>query len=383
VPGPQREFSIQIPDGDVRDLVARLKATRWPKTVSGAGWDEGTDLAWLRELCMYWIESFDWRAQERYLNSFNHQIRDIDDLDVHFIHQRGRGPAPIPLLLTHGWPSTFYEFHRVIGPLTDPAAYGGDRRDSFDVVVPSLPGYGFSSAPTRPGVSTTRIADMWVTLMRSLGYERFASHGGDWGAAVTAALGMNHPDRMLALHLTMVSPPIDPQRLNAEQRAWWDGLQRYRDQEWGYVHLQRTKPQTPAFALTDSPAGLAAWILEKWWRWSDLADDAGQRELLRVYSPDDLLTTVALYWFTSSIGPSMRLYRETFLPGSAFKWESRITVPTGITAFRDPNAPPRELIEPWLNLKRYATVDRGGHFPALENPDALIEELRTFFRAYR
>ncbi len=379
----KRDCVIRIPDEDIDDLVRRLKATRWPHQVEGVRWDEGTDVGWLRELCTYWVDEFDWRAQERYLNGFLHQICRIDGLDVHFIHARGQGPAPIPLILTHGWPSTFYEFHRLIGPLTDPAAYGGDPRDAFDVVVPSLPGYGFSSAPTRPGVSTARIAEIWVRLMSELGYDRFASHGGDWGSAVTAALGMNHADRMLALHFTMVSPPIDPPALSGTHREWWERLQVYRDQEWGYVHLQRTKPQTPAFALTDSPAGLAAWILEKWWRWSDLADDSGTRELLSVYPADDLLTTVAIYWFTASIGPSMRLYRETFLPGSAFKWERPITVPTGVTAFRDPNAPPRELIEPWLNLQYYSTADRGGHFPALENPEGLVDELRTFFRAYR
>ncbi len=379
----KRDFVIRIPDEALDDLSRRLAATRWPPSVDGVGWDEGTDVGWLRELCTYWAERFDWRAQESYLNEFRHQICRIDGLDVHFVHERGQGPDPIPLILTHGWPSTFYEFHKLIGPLTNPAAYGGDPRDCFDVVVPSLPGYGFSSAPTHPGVSTGRIAELWVRLMSELGYGRFASHGGDWGSAVTSALGMNHADRMIALHFTMVSPPIDPHRLTGKHREWWDRLQAYRDQEWGYVHLQRTKPQTPAFALTDSPAGLAAWILEKWWRWSDVADGTGQRDLLRVYTADELLTTVALYWFTETIGPSMRLYRETFAPGSAFRWDSRIEVPCGVTAFRDPNAPPRELIEPWLDLQHYAQVDRGGHFPALENPDALIEELRTFLRPFR
>jgi pimeloyl-ACP methyl ester carboxylesterase len=259
----RRDFVIDIPDEDIADLRRRLRSTRWPPTVEGVGWDEGTDTGWLRELCTYWSESFDWRAQERYLNGFHHEISRIDELDVHYIRERGRGPDPIPLILTHGWPSTFYEFHRVIGPLTDPAAFGGDPQDSFDVIVPSLPGYGFSSPPTRPGIGTTQVADMWAQLMTTLGYDRFASHGGDWGSAVTAALGMHHAERMLAVHFTMVSPPIDADRLTGAHREWWEGLQAYRDQEWGYVHLQRTKPQTPAFALTDSPAGLAAWILEK------------------------------------------------------------------------------------------------------------------------
>ena len=378
-----RDFTIHIEDEELDDLRRRLELTRWPKPIEGVRWEQGTDIAWMRDLCHFWTDAFDWRAQERYLNSFPHQMVNIGGLDIHFIHARGRGPRPIPLVLTHGWPSTFYEFHKVIGPLTDPAAHGGDPEDSFDVVVPSLPGYGFSEAPQQPGINTDRIGDLWVELMDTLGYERFAAHGGDWGSAVTGGLGTNHPDKMLALHFTMVSPQFDPSMLEGDARAWWDDVQRYRDQEWGYVHLQRTKPQTPAFALTDSPVGLAAWILEKWWRWSDCVDEAGERDPLNVYSREDLLTMVSLYWFTQTIGPSMRLYYESFGPGSRFTIPKRIGVPTGVTTFRDPNAPPRELIEPWFDLRYYATVDRGGHFPALENPGAVVEELRTFFRPFR
>jgi pimeloyl-ACP methyl ester carboxylesterase len=219
--------------------------------------------------------------------------------------------------------------------------------------------------------------------MTTLGYDRFASHGGDWGSAVTGALGTSHAERMIALHFTMVSPPIDQLALTGETREWWEAVQRYRDQEWGYVQLQRTKPQTPAFGLTDSPAGLAAWILEKWWRWSDCADEQGVRDLLRAYSRDELLTTVSIYWFTQTIGSSMRLYFESFAPGGTFTLPKRIDVPTGLTVFRDPNAPPRELVEPWFDLQHYAEIDRGGHFPALENPDAIVDELRTFFRPFR
>jgi pimeloyl-ACP methyl ester carboxylesterase len=377
-----RDFTIHIDDAELADLRRRLAATRWPKPIEGVRWEQGTDVSWLQDLCRFWAEQFDWRAQERYLNSFPNRMVDVGGLDVHLIHERGRGPSPMPLVLTHGWPSTFYEFHKVIGPLTDPVAHGGDAADSFDVIVPSLPGYGFSPAPERPGVDTTRIADLWVELAGRLGYDRFAAHGGDWGSAVTSALGANHAERMIALHFTMVSPPIDPSALEGDARAWWEDVQRYRDEEWGYVHLQRTKPQTPAFALTDSPVGLAAWILEKWWRWSDCADETGERDPLRVYSREDLLTTVALYWFTQTIGPSMRLYHESFSAGSRFTIK-RIDVPTGVTTFRDPNAPPRELIEPWVDLRYYSKVERGGHFPALENPDALVDELRTFFRPYR
>ncbi len=378
-----RPFTINVADEDIDELRRRLAATRWPEPIPDAGWDYGTDVDWLRSLCSYWAEGFDWRAQEALLNSFPNLMVRVGDLDIHCIHVRGRGPDPVPLVATHGWPSSFFELHKVIGPLADPAAHGGDPSDAFDVVVPSLPGYGFSDTPTERGVSAARIAGMWVELMTTLGYGRFGAHGGDWGAAVTTALGAAHPDRMIGLHVTMVAPPVVASSLTPAQREWWDALQRYRDQEWGYVHLQRTKPQTPAFALNDSPAGLAAWILEKWWRWSDCADARGDRDPLRVYSRDELLTNVSLYWFTGCIGPSMRLYYETFGPGGTIPQPQRIEVPTGLSLFKDPNAPPRELVEPWYDLRHYATIDRGGHFPALENPDAVVREIRDFFRPLR
>jgi pimeloyl-ACP methyl ester carboxylesterase len=273
--------------------------------------------------------------------------------------------------------------HKIVGPLTDPARHGGDPADAFDLVVPSLPGYGFSAAPTEPGFGAARVADVWVELMAALGYPRFASHGGDWGSAVTSALGTRHPGRMIGLHFTMLAPPVDVALLTPEQREWWDALQQHRDREWGYVHLQRTKPQTPAVGLTDSPAGLAAWILEKWWRWSDCADASGVRDLSRAFTRDELLTNVAIYWFTRTIGPSMRMYHETFGAGASLPPRARVDVPTGVTLFRDPNGPPRELVEPWYDLRSFTTVERGGHFPALENPDALVRELRDFFRLLR
>jgi pimeloyl-ACP methyl ester carboxylesterase len=378
-----RDFTIGVSEDDLTDLRTRLASTRWPPSQRGVRWEQGTDVTWLRKLCEYWSHGFDWRAQERFLNTFPHKMVSVDGLDIHCIVSPGQGPAPRPLVLTHGWPSTFFEFYKVIGPLSDPAAFGGDPLDAFDVIVPSLPGYGFSQAPPGPGTGIAEIADLWVRLVQELGYKRFFAHGGDWGAAVTGALATGHPEQMLGVHLTMFSPPIDSAALKPEHHEWWDHLQRYRDQEWGYVHLQRTKPQTPAFALTDSPVGLAAWILEKWWRWSDCAGEDGERDPLFVYNRDELLTVTSLYWFTQSIGPSMRLYYESFGPGSTYRIPTRIEVPTGISIFRDPNAPPRDLIEPWCDLKHYATFDRGGHFPALENPDAVVSELRTFCRTLR
>jgi pimeloyl-ACP methyl ester carboxylesterase len=378
-----RPFRVHVDDAEVGELRRRLAATRWPEPIPGTGWDYGADVGWVRELCAYWADGFDWRAQERLLNGLPQVVVRVGGLDVHCAHVPGRGPAPLPLVATHGWPSSFFEFSKVAGALADPAAHGGDPRDAFDVVIPSLPGYGFSGAPSGRGMDAGRVADLWVELMHALGYDRFGSHGGDWGGAVTTALGARHPERMIGLHLTMAAPPVDPGALTASQREWWDALQRYRDQEWGYVHLQRTKPQTPAFALTDSPAGLAAWVLEKWWRWSDCADERGVRDLSRVYTRDELLTTVSIYWFTRCIGPSMRMYYETFGAGGTLAQPHRIDVPTGLSLFRDPNAPPRELVEPWYDLRHYATIGQGGHFPALENPDALVGELRAFFRPLR
>ena len=376
-------FTVSVSDDDLDDLRRRLGATRWPEPIPDTGWDYGTNVDWLRELCAFWADTFDWRAQEVALNVLPHVLVRVGGLNIHCVHAPGRGPDPMPLVLTHGWPSTFFEFSKVVGPLSDPAAHGGDPRDAFHVVAPSLPGYGFSDAPNERGLSTGRVADLWAELMTALGYRQFGSHGGDWGSAVTTALGLRHPDRMLGLHLTMAAPPVDPAALTATQREWWDTVQNYRDREWGYVHLQRTKPQTAAFGLNDSPAGLAAWILEKWWRWSDCADDQGDRDLMRVFTQDELLTTVSIYWFTRSIGPSMRLYYETFGPGATIRQSRRTDVPTGFSMFKDLNAPPRELLEPWYDIRRYTTIDRGGHFPALENPDAVVRELREFFRPLR
>jgi microsomal epoxide hydrolase len=378
-----RPFTVSVPDAELDALRARLTATRWPDAIPGTGWDYGIDVAWLQDLCAYWASGFDWRAQEALLNQWPQFLVHLDGVDVHCVHVRGQGPEPLPLIATHGWPSTYFEMHKIVGPLTDPARFGGDPTDAFHLVVPSLPGYGFSAAPTAPGFGTSQVADLWVELMDALGYTRFASHGGDWGSAVTSALGARHRDRMIGLHFTMLAPPIDAATFTPEQRAWWDDLQRYRDREWGYVHLQRTKPQTPAVGLTDSPAGLAAWILEKWWRWSDCADDDGVRDLSRSYPHDELLTNVTIYWLTRTIGPSMRMYYESFGPASQIAQPMRIEVPTGVSLFRDPNAPPRELVEPWYDLRSYRTVAHGGHFPALENPDALVRDLRDFFRPLR
>jgi pimeloyl-ACP methyl ester carboxylesterase len=378
-----RPFSVAVPSPVLDDLHRRLDDTLWPEPVEEAGWDYGTDVGFLKDLCAYWRHSYDWRSQERALNEWPHFLVEVDDVDIHCIHVPGVGPDPLPLVLTHGWPSSFYEMHKVIGPLSDPARFGGDPADAFHVVVPSLPGYGWSAAPRTRGMSATRVADLWVGLMGKLGYRRFGSHGGDWGSAVSTALGASHPDRIIGIHLTMLAPPVDEPTLTPEQRTWWETVKAYRDREWGYVHLQRTKPQTAAFALTDSPAGLAAWITEKWWRWSDCADEEGNRDLWRAFERDEILTTLTIYWVTRTIGSSMRLYYETFSTGSVITQPPRIEVPTGVAVFNEMNRPPRELAEPHYDIRRWTVVDRGGHFPALENPDVLVAEIRQFYRPLR
>lgn len=377
--GTPEPFKIAVPEAVLEDLRARLAATRWPDAVDGAGWDQGTELETARAFCDHWARDYDWRLHERALNAWPQFRCQIDGLGIHYLHVRGKGPDPLPLVMTHGWPSSFYEMHKVIGPLTDPAAHGGDPADAFDLVVPSLPGYGFSARPTRRGVDTNAVADLWAALMGDvLGYERFGAQGGDWGAAVNTGLGLRHPQRLVGLHYNMLAPPIDEAKLSPEHRAWWEEVKAYRAREWGYVALQSTKPQSLAYGLNDSPSGLAAWILEKWRRWSDC-----DGELERVYSKDELLTNVTIYWVTQTIGSSMRMYFESFGPMTGPPAYGGVDVPTGVAAFKEVNRPPRALCEPHFDLHRYTVMERGGHFPAMEVPGDLVEEVRAFFRPLR
>ncbi|MBW2233668.1 MAG: epoxide hydrolase [Deltaproteobacteria bacterium] len=374
-----KPFQIEVSDAALEDLQRRLARPRWPNSIADAGWDYGTDLAYAQELVAYWRDEFDWRAQERSLNALPQFRADIDGVGLHFVRVEGRGPNPLPLVLTHGWPSSFYEMHKVIGPLSDPAAHGGDPLDAFDVVVPSLPGYGFSDPPRERGVGAARIADLWVRLMvDELGYPSFGAQGGDWGAAVNTELATRHSERLIGVHYNMLTPPIDEPSLTPEQRRWWEEVKAYRSREWGYVHQQSTKPQSLAFGLSDSPAGLAAWIVEKWRRWSDCDGDVE-----RVYTKDELLTNIAIYWVTNTIGSSIRLYYETFGDAPVPPTYPRVEVPTGVAAFNEVNRPPRELCEPHYDIRRFTVMPRGGHFPAMENPAGLVDEIRAFFRMLR
>jgi pimeloyl-ACP methyl ester carboxylesterase len=377
---------VAVAEEQVAALRARLAQTRWPDEVTDSGWDYGTNLAYMRDLIEYWQAEYDWRARERAINDFAHFRARIDGFGVHFIHERGRGPNPLPLVLTHGWPSSFLEMVKVIPLLADPAAHGGDEADAFDVIVPSLPGYGFSDRPQAGGMNTARTAQLWLTLMTDvLGHRRFGAHGGDIGAGVTTRLARLGPERLAGIHLTAITDPTlgpDSPPLNAAERQYLDRLALWEEAEGAYSELQRTKPQTLAYGLTDSPAGLAAWIVEKFRSWSDCGGDVESR-----FSRDELLTNISLYWFTGTINSSMRMYCEGRRDPAALQPGERINVPTGVSLF--PNEyvreshPPREWGERTYDIRHWARHDRGGHFPALEEPELLADEIRGFFRPLR
>ena len=377
-------FRITVSDAALDDLRARLAQTRLPDEIAGSAWGYGTDLAYMRELVAYWKDRFDWRAAEARLNGFPQFRMAVDGLAIHFIHQRGRGPAPLPLVLTHGWPGSVAEFAKVIGPLTDPATHGGDAADAFDVVCPSIPGFGFSDHPRTPGVTPERIAALWVELMHGLGYRRFGAQGGDWGGIITTYLGARHPASLVGVHLNMVLAfPPDPTHPTAglredEARAVRE-LQRFREEESGYQAIQGSKPQTLAYGLTDSPAGLAAWIVEKFRTWSDCGGDIERR-----FSKDELLTNVMLYWAPATANSSCRLYCEALRSGAFPPTEFRVAVPTGCAIFpREIMRPPRAWAERFYNVTRWTAMPAGGHFAAMEEPAALVDEIRAFFRPLR
>jgi pimeloyl-ACP methyl ester carboxylesterase len=372
-------FTVDVPEEVLDDLRSRLARTRWPGSLPQPGWVYGADLDYMRELLDYWATPFDWRARERYLNSFPQFTAEIDGLSIHFVHQRGRGPRPFPLVLTHGWPSSFVELLKLAPLLTDPAAHGGDENDAFDVVVPSLPGYGFSGRPTAAGVCTnSSMASLWARLMtESLGYARFGAQGQDIGAGVTIFLGAEHPDVVAGIHLpgVVTAPPKDRPLTEAEQ-AHVARQERWSREEAGYAIQQASYPQTLAYGLTDSPAGLAAWIVEKFRAWSDCDGDVERR-----FTKDELLTNLTIYWATGSINSSFLAYydrrRDPRPPG-------RVEVPVGVATFpKEIFHTYREWAAPTYNIVRWTEMPRGGHFPAAEEPELLASELREFFRPLR
>jgi pimeloyl-ACP methyl ester carboxylesterase len=378
-------YTINVPQAVLDDLRERLARTRWPDEVEGAGWDYGANLAYMRELVDYWRTSFDWRAQEQAMNAFNHFRAELDGLAIHYIHEQGQGPRPIPLLLTHGWPSSFAEMLKIIPLLTDPGRYGADPADSFDVVVPSVPGFGFSDPPRRRGMTRSRVADVWVQLMAGLGYRRFAAHANDIGAVITGFIARDYPDRLIGFHTLMPHfpppsfGPTDPPMSTAEQ-AFAALLNQWEQEEGGYNLIQETRPQTLAYSLNDSPAGLAAWIIEKWRAWG-----TAQGVLERHFTKDELLTNITIYWATQTANSSSRSYYERARDPRRFGANPRITVPVGVALTTEASQrAPREWVERvYTDIRRWTEVERGGHFIALEEPALLAADIRAFFKPLR
>jgi pimeloyl-ACP methyl ester carboxylesterase len=374
--GMPEPYRIHIPDDVLSDLKARLRNTRWPDQLESTGWDYGTDTKYLRELVAYWEKNFDWRAQEKRLNKLHHYRATIDGLAIHFVHEKGKGPNAIPVLMLHGWPSTFVQFEKIIPLLTDPAAHGAPGEQSFDVVVASLPGYGFSDAPRERGFAIRAIADRMTKLMtETLGYKRFALRGSDIGGSVTQQLALAYPDKVIGAHVTglLRAVPLQSDKPPSEaEQKFNQALQAWQTTEMGYANMHSQKPQTLAVSLNDSPAGLASWIVEKFRRWGDTKGNVESR-----FSKDELLTNITIYWATQTISPSIRLYydfvREQRLTG-------KVPVPTAVLiATHDMVPPPREVSERIYNVARWNQTDVGGHFLEWEEPELVAEDMRAFF----
>lgn len=379
-------FRAHVPDDALGDLRDRLRRTRWPEAEPVSDWSQGIPRGYLQDLCRYWAEDYDWRATEARLNAVPQFRTRIDGLDVHYLHRRSPHPSALPVVLTHGWPGSVLEFLDLLDPLTDPTAHGGAEEDAFDVVVPSLPGYGFSGRPTTTGWGVDRIAGAWARLMERLGYRRYGAAGSDWGTSVSSALGRLDPDHVAGIHLVppLAGPdPDDPSPPTAAERTALGDLERRARQESAYSEIHRTKPQTIGYALVDSPAALCAWIVEKMWSWTDHNGD-----LHSVLTRDRVLDDVSLYWFTQTGASSARLYAESI--DLVSRWISgadaeQVTVPTGASIFgAEVPRPSRRWVERrYPDLRYWAEHARGGHFAAWEAPDALVEDLRRFFRPLR
>jgi pimeloyl-ACP methyl ester carboxylesterase len=374
-----RPFVAAVPDADLDDLRNRLERTRWPDPETVPDWSQGVRLQNAKTLIQHWQYDYDWRRFETALNRYPQYLTEIDGLDIHFIQVKSPNPHAMPLILTHGWPSSIVDFIKLIGPLTDPVAHGGRIEDSFDVVIPSLPGFGFSGKPTETGWNVDRIASAWTELMRRLGHTRWAAHGGDWGSVVTTMMGAMQPDGLVGIHLNTpyAFPATIPQNLSPEEQQAVDSLALYSGPLGGSNRLQGTKPQTPGFALADSPAGQAAWIYEKFQSKTDnqgLAEDA--------IALDDILDTISLYWFTNTAASSARIYWEN---RTATMAGPKLTLPVAVTVFpRDVPRLPRTWIEDtYADLIHYAEAPKGGHFAALEQPEILVNEIREGLRILR
>jgi pimeloyl-ACP methyl ester carboxylesterase len=384
-------FSIAIQQDVLDDLRERLDRTRWIDGLNDDGWKYGLSVPYMRELVAYWRTGFNWRAQEAALNRFaNFRARlDGGKLGIHFIHERGRGPNPLPIVLTHGFPDSVLRFAKIIPMLTDPARHGGDPADAFDVVAPSLPGYGFSDKAESDGM-TFRVGDLWHELMtRELGYERYAAHGGDWGSTITELLARDHGDAVVGIHLTDV--PFfhtfqKPGDLKDVEKKYLDAIANFPQTQGAYALIQGSQPQVAALGLNDSPAALAGWLVEKFRRWSDCDGDVERR-----FTKDELLANVMMYWATGTINSSFLPYYDfsnagamTWIKQKIKEWTGSSHVPAAFAIFpKDLSHPPREWAERFFNVQRWTEMPHGGHFAALEEPERLVEDIRAFFRPLR
>jgi pimeloyl-ACP methyl ester carboxylesterase len=374
-------FRVAVPPAALDDLRERLARTRLPDEIPDSGWEYGTDLAYLRKLLQYWRTSYDWPRHEAALNRFKQFRTQVDGLKIHFIHEPGRGPNPKPLLILHGWPGSVCEFMEIIPMLTDPGAHGGDPRDSFTVVAPSLPGYGFSERPRARAMNVQAMADIFFKLMVGvLGYERFAAQGGDWGAAIVSRLGEVYGTSLYGIHVNMIAiGPAEGRNasdLTPEEKVFLGDIDKFRRGETGYQWIQGTKPQTLAYALNDSPAGLCAWMVEKFRSWGDCHGDIESS-----FTKDQLLTNVMIYWLTQTAGSSIRLYYEARHHPWRLAPGTRIETPTAVAMFpAEMIRPPRHWAERIYNIRRWTVMPAGGHFAAMEQPGLLADDIRAFFR---
>jgi pimeloyl-ACP methyl ester carboxylesterase len=369
-------FTIEIPKEQIDDLHNRIRNTRWPEAECVDDWSQGIPLTYTKELTNYWLTEYDWRTCETKLNSFDQYITSLQGLDFHIIHQRSPHENAFPLLITHGWPGSIVEFHKIIDPLTNPTKYGGKEEDAFHVVCPTLPGYGFSGKPKKTGWGVEKIAEAWDELMVSLGYESYGAQGGDWGAAVTTQIGRNI-GHCQAIHLNMPIGAPTAEALqepsNDDKRAF-ERLTYYQQWDSGYSTQQKTRPQTIGYSLVDSPVGQMSWIIEKFWSWMDC--DGHPENIL---TKDELLDNVMMYWLTASGASSARLYWESF--GRSFGGGEKVTIPTGVASFpAEILQSPRLWCEETYNITHWTTMPKGGHFAAFEQPELLIADLRSFFK---
>jgi len=366
-------FQININADILADLNKRLSTTRWTDEFENTQWEYGTNSAYLKKLLSYWQNEFDWKKQETYLNSFAHFKTTIQDVGIHFIHEKGRGTKNVPLFLTHGFPDSFVRFLKIIPLLTEPDENGF----SFDLIIPSIPGYGFSDIPKQPGMNPKKVADLFAELMVQLGYDQYFAHGGDWGSSITEQLALNYPDNILGIHLTdlpfhhlFTVPETD---LSEAEKKYLETGKQWQMTEGGYAMIQSTKPQTLGYGLNDSPAGLASWIIEKFYTWSDCNGN-----LENSFTKDELLTNLTIYWATQTINSAIRIYYETmkYPPENS---SEKVKVPTAAAIFpKDLISAPKEFADRFFNIKQWTQMPKGGHFAAMEQPELLANDIRKF-----